>query len=421
MAAKKANLAAELAARLVSALEQQRHEGAYPLPLSDLAALADPGASPELVLAAAARKPFTERVAVARKKDLVAPVALRDDVARLTDSPLLLTFALTAACTPESPACALDRVATKAKLDATVKAPFTEALRRHVEAGTLPPEVVAVVIKNKTHLHWRHLPPPPPPRKPEVVLAETLLQALESAKQSGDGAYPTTLRALLDAAGADAAVAKKALGQAAFKNGVVLAVKGHPDTPLALADDADALAGSGLVLEFLLRAARSEATQAFTTAELKKKLVPGLRGPFAEEVERRARARDLPPEVGWLPLKKNMLLFFVADVRRARALPPLLPAAREAVAPPDGAAAFDTAFAHLDAARGGYNFVSLVDLRRALGLPRHDFDELVRRLRAEGRYTLSAAEGRHGLGPEEREAGLLEDGVLLLYVSRRSS
>ena len=29
------------------------------------------------------------------------------------------------------------------------------------------------------------------------------------------------------------------------------------------------------------------------------------------------------------------------------------------------------------------------------------------------------AEGRHGLSPEEREAGITEDGALLLYVSRR--
>ena len=37
-----------------------------------------------------------------------------------------------------------------------------------------------------------------------------------------------------------------------------------------------------------------------------------------------------------------------------------------------------------------------------------------------GRYSLSAAEGRHGLTPEEREAGILEDGTLLLYVSRKT-
>jgi hypothetical protein len=42
-------------------------------------------------------------------------------------------------------------------------------------------------------------------------------------------------------------------------------------------------------------------------------------------------------------------------------------------------------------------------------------------LRRAGRYTLSTAEGRHGLSPEEREAGIHEDGATLLYVSRKLS
>jgi hypothetical protein len=43
----------------------------------------------------------------------------------------------------------------------------------------------------------------------------------------------------------------------------------------------------------------------------------------------------------------------------------------------------------------------------------------LRKLRIAGRYTLSAAEGRHGITPEEQQAGILEEGSLLLHVHRK--
>ena len=48
------------------------------------------------------------------------------------------------------------------------------------------------------------------------------------------------------------------------------------------------------------------------------------------------------------------------------------------------------------------------------------FNAELRKLRVAGRYTLSAAEGRHGISPEEHAAGIVEDGSLLLYVSRKA-
>ncbi len=61
-----------------------------------------------------------------------------------------------------------------------------------------------------------------------------------------------------------------------------------------------------------------------------------------------------------------------------------------------------------------------MDLRRLVPLAREPFDSGLRKLRIGGRYTLSAAEGRHGVSPEERAAGIVEDGSLLLYVSRKT-
>ena len=59
-----------------------------------------------------------------------------------------------------------------------------------------------------------------------------------------------------------------------------------------------------------------------------------------------------------------------------------------------------------------------MDLRRALPAPRETFDAELSRLRRAGRYRLSAAEGRHGIAPEERAAAIPEEGCLLLFVSR---
>jgi hypothetical protein len=100
-----------------------------------------------------------------------------------------------------------------------------------------------------------------------------------------------------------------------------------------------------------------------------------------------------------------------------------VPGAAPAAAPATPAAgfesAFDEAFARLDRQGGSYNFVSLVELRRALAVDRATFDSQLRRLREAGRYTLSAAEGRHGITEEQRGAGISEDGTLLLFASRR--
>jgi len=91
-----------------------------------------------------------------------------------------------------------------------------------------------------------------------------------------------------------------------------------------------------------------------------------------------------------------------------------------AAARADFAAAFDAAFHELDRQRGSHNFLSLVDLRQALArFSREQFDHGLRDLRAAGLYGLSAAEGIHGIRPEDRDAGIEEAGTLLVYVSKK--
>ena len=76
-------------------------------------------------------------------------------------------------------------------------------------------------------------------------------------------------------------------------------------------------------------------------------------------------------------------------------------------------------FARLDRQAGGINFVNLRDLRRDLPhFGRAEFDMNLLELRRDRRYTLKAAEGLDGLAADERDAGIWEDGDLLLNVSR---
>src|SRR5690349_18193160 len=103
---------AQLAENMVRLLESRRAAGGdfHPLTLKLLARLADPQVSPDQVKEAASGKAFAARVLVARKKDLEAPVALKEDLGKLADSPVLLEFLLESMCKPAAPAWPLGKL-----------------------------------------------------------------------------------------------------------------------------------------------------------------------------------------------------------------------------------------------------------------------------------------------------------------------
>ena len=75
--------------------------------------------------------------------------------------------------------------------------------------------------------------------------------------------------------------------------------------------------------------------------------------------------------------------------------------------------AFQTCPGHKD------NFVKLADLRKALPLSRAEFDAQLRSERIARRYTLDKSEGnRVVLTQEEKDAGIIENGERLVYISR---
>lgn len=247
-------------------------------------------------------------------------------------------------------------------------------------------------------------------------LAEKMVTALRTLR--GQAGYPVPLRRLAQLAD-PAAEAKTILAavhpqKRAFQQHAVVARK-DLDAPATLLEDLAQLAASSLLLEFGLVACRTPANQAFSLSELKAKLTTKLQKPFQEAVQRQLQEQMLPESVAWILIRNTKKLFLLKDLhtRGHVATPAATPQLQ------DFATAFGEAFQQLDRQAGGHNFVSLLQLRQALPFERETFDTELRKLRIAGQYTLSAAEGRHGVTPAEQEGGILENGSLLLYVSWR--
>ena len=230
---------------------------------------------------------------------------------------------------------------------------------------------------------------------------------------------------------------KEATALPPFAGRVLYAAPRDPAAPVALAEDRDALLSSPALLEYAVQAVRKPDHQAVPLTDLKKKITKPLQAAFEAAVVARVAAGAPPsPTVGRLYVRKKPHFFLLSDVATAsasgRRQPPdgaTSPAtafthqgtdAPRSPAAADFAALFDAEFDRLDRQKGSHNLVSLLDLRPAVATERAAFDAGLHQLRRAGRYTLSTAEGRHGVSPEERAAGLVEDGALLLFVSKKT-
>jgi hypothetical protein len=411
------NEAAELAQRLVGVLQKQRSLGSYPVSLETLLELAGSN-SRDLVTQGSRNKAFTQQAIVALKENPASPVALIEDRDALAGNPRLLEAMLETVCTPESPACPLNKLRTK--VHSQLKQPFELAIKSQVANNTLPPGVGSFTRGTTIHLFLHRYGKP---KKPEESLAEKLVVALRSAREAGES-YPITWQRLIETvdSNASATLVAKAGKQPICKDNIfAIGTKLSPQTPVALAEDADKLVGHPAVLEFAIRASRTASNHVFAIAALKNKLTTRLRTSFVAACSHVIEAGALPACAGFLLSKNKPLLFLVDDLRLRNgpetSAKPQAAASRSSF---DFAPAFDEAFTRLDRQGGSLNFVSLVGLRRAIPLDREQFDLELRRLRLAGRYGLSAAEGRHGISPDEQAAGIIEEGSLLLFVSRKS-
>jgi hypothetical protein len=396
MAKKKQSPTSELAEKLLAVLQAQRALGkdAYPLTLQRLSELTDPQASSELVGKAVANKFFKDKAIVALKNSMASPVALVEDRDQLAASPVLLELALASASMPQKPAAALTKL--KVKLESRIKQVFEAAVTQQIQAH-----------------------------------AEKLFAELGAQRRLGEEAYPPSLKRLIELTSPQApgTLVAKALAYSSLKGKLTLVDAKNQEAPVALAEDRDRLVSSDIFLEFLLRSKRKPLDHTVAVDSLLP-LKSDLRHAFAEAMQRRMEGGCLPSTIGWLWIGKKKKLFFHSDVQGGQPAkagvpaPTPMPAVKQpelsGQTPIDFAQAFDAAFTRLDRQNGAHNFVSLVELRRQLPLGRQAFDAELRKLRLAGRFTLSAAEGRHGASTEEREAGIVEDGSLLLYVSRKT-
>lgn len=298
--------AGSLADGLLNALRAQKDQGHYPLTLRRLAELADPSAAEKAVLKATHEEPFTSAAVVAQKKNLNAPVALRDDLPTLAASPLLLEFVLEQVCTPKKPLCPLDK-ATK-KLDDELRPAFTEAVGRLAQEGRLPEAVGALADKKGLLLYLKRMPPP----RPMVEqIAGRLLATLNAQGRPGSPEFPLTVKRLLELTEVHSAGTntKRALASPAFTDGVVVAVKKDPDSPVALRQDVDALAASPRLLDFVLHRVCSEERPVCPLDRVTARLDLDVRGAFTETVARQLEEQSLPPDVGTLTLKGGPALY----------------------------------------------------------------------------------------------------------------
>src|SRR5439155_13944366 len=88
-----------------------------------------------------------------------------------------------------------------------------------------------------------------------AALAEELIRRLASQRHRGPAAYPLTVGQLQELVkeAATPAQSANAIGKRAFQNRVVIARAKDRGAPIALAGDLEALAGSRLLLEFMLQ------------------------------------------------------------------------------------------------------------------------------------------------------------------------
>lgn len=407
-----------LSERFLELLRAQRELGpdCYPLTLRELAALADVQADAETVHKAFQCKPFKAEAIVAIKGNPRSPAALAADAGLLADSPQVLELLLAQTCTEAAPAVGL--AALQKHLDTRLKKPFKEACERRIREDALPAALGFTFEKKKPLLFLNSMPP----REPDVVLAEGLVRVLEAQRDEGSDAYPLLLTKLLalTAPTAPAALARKALDREPFKNRVLLSVpqaRTLKDCPVALHADRELLAGSEILLRFLVELFLKPQARTAAVEDLAKKASPELRPLVRETLDRKAEQDTLPPEFGWMWINNKRHLFLLKDVHQGSRPAAAAPAA---AAPIDFSAAFEAAFRQLDRAHGNHNFVSLVELRHAMPVDRVEFDAGLKALRVAGRYGLSPSDGRHGpTTSEQREAALEEDGTVLLFVSRK--
>jgi len=277
--------AAELSEKLVEKLREQKAASGdgYPLSVAALLEKADPDTKPALLKRAMVEEPFLSKAAVAVLEKMDAPVALAADRAALAESPLLLEYLLN---TVKKHPVALAHLAEAVTVD--LRPTFLAAVKRQAEAGALPSKVGMQSKDGELLIYLKEKMPV------EAILRERLLDGLKALRD--EPGYPPTLARLLqkEAEGTSAALIEKVLADKAFKSKVVLAVPDNRESPVALKDDEEKLAGSPVLLELVVHLLSTPEKPLHPLAKIAGKLDKSIREAFAKSVEQRIQEKTLP-------------------------------------------------------------------------------------------------------------------------------
>lgn len=166
-----------------------------------------------------------------------------------------------------------------------------------------------------------------PKSNPTAALAGRLIQALTACRAEGGDRYPvrlSDLAARLDAP-ADGPAVLKALGKKA-----IVAVKGRSDAPVALAEDAAALAASPLTLEAALRAKGEKGAPPWTPKQLAGALPEPLKAAFQGHCDRQLEAGEIPAFAGRAVKGKSVGLYHLDQPPPPPPVKPPKPEVRDA-------------------------------------------------------------------------------------------
>ncbi len=363
MSKKKTDPAIELAGEMIRVLESRRTFDGHPT-LQELGEMCDGAASPELIVKAATRKPFTERAVVVRKSGgkpaLDGRVYFRGEEPRPEEE---LSQHMLAVLQQQARLGASSYPPSLRQLAGLCHEKGSEKLLR--KAASVSPMADRAIVATKKGLDAL------------VVLREDVEEKAISA----------LLRFALSPM--KSTVKKKQVETMAF-------------APKELS--------RRLVPELkpqLEQAARSIAEKEKGPAGISWVIVKGEPLLFLSEHLRPTHASPSN-----LDETETSMLFLDE---------PTTTADGQTFAPGDFVGAFREAFDILDRRNGLTNFVKLADLRQLLSEFRRDeFDAGLRELRMTGDFSLDSHEGLHGtLSEKEREAGVREAGSLLVYASRR--
>src|SRR5579884_367023 len=151
----------------------------------------------------------------------------------------------------------------------------------------------------------------PAKKDPATELADKMLQVLDAQRRLGGESYPLRLRRLAeltDPAASEDTIRKAAGKKKPFGERAVVVNAKDPDSPVALAGDAEQLAGSTLLLDYLLGQVCRPDKPTCDPAKLKTKLPKPLKEPFAAALRRRIDENRLPPGVGLVSVKEKQHL-----------------------------------------------------------------------------------------------------------------